>query len=241
MKTILTACFSFVFMVSMQAQHLNGAWRLVEEDGNPVATETIKLYSNSYYTYASYDNNTGRFIEAGGGTYFYEVFSYTENVEIDSNEPKHSGTKRSYKVILEEGTLTLTNLRTGKTRVWEKFDEATDYEMVTCWRIHEKRDEGDEYWRRIEYAPRKTVKMLTNNRYQVLALNSETGQFVGTSGGTWSKDTKSYTENIEFFSKNQDNVGRNLKFNRKMTDGLWHHTGTQSDGLLMMEKWMRYK
>ncbi len=241
MKTVFFAFITMFFSISTYAQHLNGAWRLIEEDGNQVTNETIKLYSNSYFTYATYDKTTGNFIEAGGGTYFFEVFSYTETIEIDSNEPKHSGTRKSYKAILEDDVLTLTNLKTGKFERWEKFDEATDYEMVTCWRIHEKRDEGDENWRRIEYAPRKTLKMITNNRYQVLALNSETGQFVGSSGGTWTKDNKTYTENIEFFSKNQNNVGRSLKFNRKMDNGLWHHTGSQSDGLVMMEKWMRYK
>lgn len=241
MKSIFISFISLFISFSLYAQHLNGAWRLIEEDGNRVNSETIKLYSNSYFTYSTFDKASGGFIEAGGGTYFYEVFSYTENIEIDSNEPKHSGVTLPYKAILSEKLLTLTNLRSGKTQLWEKFDEATDYEMATCWRIHEKRDEGDEHWRRIEYSPRKTIKMITNNRYQVLALNSKTGEFIGSSGGTWSKDKISYTENIEYFSKNQNNVGKSLKFNRKIVDGLWHHTGKQTNGLLMMEKWMRYK
>lgn len=241
MKRLFLSLVGFLVVISVQAQHLNGAWRLIEEDGKKVNQETIKLYSNSFFTYATYDSSSGNFIEAGGGTYFYEFFNYTETVEIDSNEPALSGTKRSYKALLDDNVLTLTNLKDGKVRVWEKFDEADDYEMTTCWRIHKKRDQGDEDWRKIVYSPRKTLKMLTNNRYQVLAFNSSTGEFIGSSGGTWNKEPRLYQENIEFFSKNPSNVGRSLEFNRKMDDGLWHHTGNQTDGDLMMEVWLRYK
>ena len=225
----------------MHSQTLNGAWRLIEQNNGPVNHEVIKLFSNSYFTSASYYKNSGEFIEAQGGIYVLDMLSYKEHVQIDSKEPEHSGTTIEYKATLKEDRLTLTNLHTGVTELWQKFDDANNYEMSFCWRIHQKKDESEGDWRTIEYAPRKTLKMLTNSRYQVLALNSETGKFVGSSGGTWTKKGDAYTENIEFFSKDKKNAGRTLKFIRSYEKGIWLHTGKETRGGLMMEKWVRYK
>lgn len=241
MKKIAITFLMVLIGFTAKSQTLNGAWRLIEKAEQPVTNEVIKLYSNSYFTYASYEKDTGKFIEAGGGRYMYEFFNYREHYDIDSTKPERSGTTTNYKAVLEGDKLSITNLKTGRVEVWEKFDEANNFEMTTCWRIHEKQDEGDSDWRRIEYGPRKTLKMITNNRYQVLALNSETGKFVSSSGGTWSGENSTYTEQVEFFSKNQENVGRSLKFNRKYEYGLWYHTGRDTQGKVMMEKWLRYK
>jgi hypothetical protein len=241
MKYYLVLLFSLITGYHSFAQILNGAWRLVEENGQPVEHEAIKLFSNSYFTYAAYDKASGEFIEATGGTYTLQHLSYKEHLDIDSKEPQHSGKTISYHNTLKGKSLTLLNLATGDKQVWEKFDEGDNYQMAFCWRIHKKKDEGDADWRTIEYRPRKTLKMLTNSRYQVLALNSETGQFVGSSGGRWSGDGDSYMEHIEFFSKDQSNVGRSLEFKRAFEDGLWLHTGKATKGEEMMEKWHRYK
>jgi hypothetical protein len=241
MKPFLSLLFSLLISFTGFSQILNGAWRLVEKNNQPITHEVIKLFSNSYFTSASYKKSTGEFLEAKGGTYSLNGLSYKEHLEIDSTTPEHSGISREYYAELKNGRLWITNLKTGVKEQWEKFDEADDYQMAFCWRIHKKKDEGDSEWRTIKYAPRKTLKMITNSRYQVLALNSETGQFVGSSGGTWSGDGDSYIEHIEFFSKDQRNVGRSLEFQRSFEDGLWLHTGKTSKDELMMEKWQRYK
>jgi len=241
MKKKLLLCLTILCIGSALSQTLNGAWRLVEKDNNAIEVEAIKLFSNSYFTYAVYEKRSGEFIEAKGGTYALTNLSYKEHLEIDSSEPEHSGTTDEYSISLEERTMTLTKLKTGEQEVWKKFDEANTLEMVFCWSIYKKRDEGNANWRTIPYAPRKTLKMITNTRYQVLALNSETGQFVGSSGGTWSGTDDTYTEHIEFFSKDRSNVGRSLQFKRTFQDGLWLHTGKTTKGETMEEKWHRYK
>lgn len=235
-------CLILAFNITQAvSQTLNGAWRLVEKNKQPVAHEVIKLYSNSYFTSATYHKNTGEFLQATGGLYSLENLNYKEHLEIDSKEPEHSGTTNDYMASLKANMLTLINLITGEQERWEKFDDADNYEMAFCWRIHKKMDEGETEWRTIEYAPRKTLKMITNNRYQVLALNSETGQFVGSSGGNWTSTEDTYSEHVEFFSKDQNNVGRLLKFDRSFENGLWLHSGKNTKGELMMEKWLRYK
>lgn len=241
MKYNLVFVFSLLFSFQTYAQILNGAWRLVEKNNQPVENEAIKLFSNTYFTYAAYDKATGEFTEASGGTYSLNKLSYKEYLDIDSNEPEHSGQTVEYLNVLEEDQLILTNLKTGAKEKWVRFDKADNYQMAFCWRIHKKKDQGDTGWRTIAYRPRKTLKMLTNSRYQVLALNSETGQFVGSSGGRWTGEDDTYIEHVEFFSKDQTNVGRSLEFKRAFVEGLWLHTGKTTKGEDMMEKWHRYK
>jgi len=241
MKNYLSLIFAIFLSFNTNAQILNGAWRLLEQNDQPVKHEAIKLYSNSYFTYSEYDKDTGQFIRAKGGRYTLNNLSYKEHLEIDSNDPLYSGTTMEYVVSLSGSEMTVTNLNTGDQQKWQKFDDADNYQMAFCWRIHKKKDKANEDWRTITYAPRKTLKLLTNNRYQVLALNSTTGQFVGSSGGTWSSDGDTYVEHIEFFSKDQSNVGKSLKFQRTFEDGLWLHTGKTTKHDLMMEKWQRYK
>jgi hypothetical protein len=241
MKNYLTLIFAIILSFNTNAQILNGAWRLVEVNDQPVEHETIKLYSNSYFTYSEYDKDTGKFISARGGLYFLNNLNYKEQLDIDSRDPLYSGTTVEYEVSLSGREMIITNLSTGEQEKWQKFDDADNYKMAFCWRIHKKKDEGDKDWRIIEYRPRKTLKMMTNSRYQVLALNSKTGQFVGSSGGTWSSEGDSYVEHVEFFSKDQTNVGRSLEFQRAFEDGLWLHTGKTTKDGLMMEMWHRYK
>lgn len=241
MKIVFSFFLLCCFIASGFSQTLNGAWRLIERNDKSIENEIIKLYSNSYFTYASYEKDSGEFLEAKGGTYALTNLSYKEHLEIDSNEPANSGTTIDYSITLNDKRMTVTNLTCGEIEVWQKFDEGDNYEMAFCWRIHMKKDKGDADWRTIKYVPRKTLKMITNSRYQVLALNSETGKFVGSSGGTWSGKGDTYIENIEFFSKDQSNVGRSLEFRRIFQDGLWLHTGTTTKGESMEEKWHRYK
>jgi hypothetical protein len=241
MKKLILTVAILLNTLQVFTQTLNGAWRLVEVDDMPVDKEIIKLYSNSYFTYSAYDKATGEFFAAKGGLYNLDHLSYEEHLEIDSEEPKHSGTTIIYKATIKDDSLFITNLKTGEKQRWLKFDEADNYEVSFCWRIHKKKDEGDESWRTIEYAPRKTLKMVTNSRYQVLAFNSKTGKFVGSSGGHWTGSGDNYIENIEFFSKDQSNVGRSLKFKRTFEEGLWLHTGKTTKGEIMLEKWHRYK
>ncbi|MGM0635853.1 MAG: hypothetical protein ACQESK_07275 [Bacteroidota bacterium] len=237
--TILVVLFSSLIM---QAQHLNGAWKLIEENGKKVDEEVIKIYSNAYFTFASYDKETGEFFEAGAGTYHFFLDDYHENYEIHSKNPKMSDAKLPYDVEWDSEKLILTS-KVGpvKHQIWKRIDTANNHKMATSWRIHLKKDEVDKDFRLIEYAPRKTLKMLSDNYYQVIALNNETGQFVGSSGGKWDRNKKEYNEHIRFFSKDQNNVGRSLKFSIKFEDGMWFHEGMQTDGDRMRERWIRYK
>jgi hypothetical protein len=86
---------------------------------------------------------------------------------------------------------------------------------------------------------RKTIKILSASRFQWVALNSETGEFFGTGGGTYTFKDGKYIEQIEFFSRDASRVGASLSFTADLKDGDWHHAGLSSKGDRIYEIWSR--
>jgi hypothetical protein len=81
------------------------------------------------------------------------------------------------------------------------------------------------------------MKILSGTRFQWIAYNTETGQFRGTGGGTYTTIDGKYTENIEFFSRDDSRVGASLGFNFELKNGDWHHSGFSSKGTPLYEVW----
>jgi hypothetical protein len=85
---------------------------------------------------------------------------------------------------------------------------------------------------------RKTMKILSGTKFQWIAYNTETKEFFGTGGGSYTTtpDGK-YTENIEFFSRDNSRVGASLQFDFSIQDGNWRHKGLSSKGDPIDEIW----
>lgn len=60
---------------------------------------------------------------------------------------------------------------------------------------------------------------------------------MGTGGGTHTTMNGKYTENIEFFSRDDSKSGLSLIFNYKLIEGKWHHSGLSSKGTPIYEIW----
>ena len=60
---------------------------------------------------------------------------------------------------------------------------------------------------------------------------------MGTGGGTYTTVDGKYTENIEFFSRDDSKVNRSLEFTFELIDGAWHHSGLSSKGQPIYEIW----
>ncbi len=87
--------------------------------------------------------------------------------------------------------------------------------------------------------PRKTLKILSGTRFQWAAINTDTKEFFGTGGGTYTFKDGKYTENIEFFSRDNSRVGASLSFDGKVDGKRWHHSGKSSKGDPIAEVWTR--
>jgi hypothetical protein len=87
----------------------------------------------------------------------------------------------------------------------------------------------------------ENLKLLTGNRFQWAAINPETKQFMGTGGGTYTAINGKYTEKLEFFSRDNNRVGRSLPFDAELKGNDWYHRGQSSTGGKVSEVWSREK
>ena len=108
--------------------------------------------------------------------------------------------------------------------------------MAGAWLISGRMRNG-ELQKRDTNRPGKTMKILSGSRFQWIAYNTETKEFMGTGGGTYTTIDGKYTENIEFFSRDDNRVGASLQFDYELRDGDWHHSGLSSKGKPIYEVW----
>jgi hypothetical protein len=86
---------------------------------------------------------------------------------------------------------------------------------------------------------RKTMKILSGSRFQWIAYNNETKEFIGTGGGTYTTKEGKYSETIEFFSRDNNRVGATLEFDFSLIEGDWRHSGKSSKGDPIDEIWSK--
>jgi hypothetical protein len=126
--------------------------------------------------------------------------------------------------------------RDGKKELWKRIDEGKGG-LSGNWRITSRDQNGQ----MVAMTPgaRKTIKLLSDTRFQWAAINTETGEFFGTGGGKYTFKDGKYTEMIEFFSRDSSRVGMSLTFDATLTGNEWLHSGKSSKGDPVKEIWSR--
>ena len=221
-------------------QSLNGAWKLVSQNGNPVAAqEYVKIYQDDYFAFGVKNVADNAFIGAGGGPFKFADGKYSETLDFFTLNPLQVGTTTPFKIELNGNKLTLSaNTNDGMlVETWEKISDATD-DLTGNWVITGRKRDGE--ISRSTPGARRTVKILSGGRFQWIAFNSETKEFSGTGGGTYTAVDGKYTENITFFSRDNSRVGASLGFDFEVIDGEWHHSGLSSTGAPIYEIWTPY-
>ena len=184
-------------------------------------THKIMLDEN-YFVETQYLTKTAEFVLTRGGYYNKtETNIIKVNLEFNSNFLKDS----------------LKLFQIEKKDSWIKsFGKPIDLngKWLMAGRIT---NEGEK--RRDISKPRKTMKFLKNGNFQWIAFNTDTFQFFGSGGGTYSAKNGIYTENIQFFSRNNNSVGKILPFNYSLKGVDWHHTGKSSKGNPIYEIWTK--
>lgn len=232
--TFLCICTSMGF-----AQSIEGSWLLKTRNGNPVEGEYIKIYQEGYFTFGA-KNAENSFLEAGGGLFTLEGDTYTENLDFFTAQPEYAGQTFTYTVFRSGNQITLEAQPNGKAfrETWELISDKTD-SLTGNWVITGRKREGEIS----ERAPgaRRTIKILGGGRFQWVAFNSETKEFSGSGGGTYTAENGKYTENITFFSRDNSRVGASLEFQFEVIEGKWHHSGKSSKGDPIYEIWSDYR
>jgi hypothetical protein len=119
---------------------------------------------------------------------------------------------------------------------FKRIDAGTPGKLQSAWLMSGRKRDGN-IQSRDTSRPRKTMKILSGTRFQWIAYNTETKQFMGTGGGTYTTIDGKYTETIEFFSRDDSRVGAVLTFDYELIDGAWHHSGLSSKGKPIYEIW----
>ncbi len=224
-------CTMFLGHISM-AQSLDGAWTMVESDRKGYQVEHTLIFTGGYFSEAIFEKSNGKFLATKGGSYTSDGENLNLTYEYASNDSGIVG-----KTKIEPYTLNGENLALGKLN-WTKIDNGTPGDLFGAWLISGRKRDG-EIQMRDTSGPRKTMKILSGTRFQWIAYNTETKQFMGTGGGTYTTINGKYTENIGFFSRDDSRVGASLQFNYEVKDGDWHHSGLSSKGDPIYEVWSK--
>lgn len=232
MKKLVILLISILFCASLQAQGIIGAWENTTtlDDGSRI--KTVVIFADGYQVATTYDATTGKFISTNGGTWTLDGDMMTETIEFNTENPNRVGTTVSFKVSISDNEIQIVDSESKITRI----DSGTPGKLQGAWLMSGRIRDGKTQLRDTN-RPRKTMKILSGTRFQWIAYNTETKQFMGTGGGTYTTQNGEYTENIEFFSRDDAKAGLSLNFNYELKEGNWHHSGLSSKGDPIHEIW----
>ncbi|MEZ4797684.1 MAG: membrane or secreted protein [Flavobacteriaceae bacterium] len=232
MKKVLTLLAIALVSFSLKAQSPIGAWEMYSTNEIGDKLKSVVIFADGFQVISVYNADTGKFVSTNGGTWKLEGDKMTEKVEFDTASPERVGSEVTFNVEISENTIKVIDSTMKLTRI----DSGTPGNLQGAWLMSGRVRDGNEQLRDTS-GPRKTMKLLSGTRFQWIAYNTETKQFMGTGGGTYTTENEEYTENIEFFSRDDSKVGISLKFDYNLVDGNWHHKGFSSKGDAMHEIW----
>lgn len=217
-----------------QSKDYTGAWKLVSPSEK--GSHAIRIIADGYFSVAYFDKDEKKFWGTYGGRLASVKGKMEEVIEFDSWDSKKVGTSSTLDYKVKKGQLLISNGTV--TEVWEKLYEAGQSPFEGTWIISGRADEIG-LVNPIERGPRKTIKIMSGNRFQWIAYNTQTKEFFGTGGGMYGASDTHYTETIEFFSRDSTRVGMSLTFNCRLDGKTWRHFGQSSTGKEIHEIWKR--
>lgn len=232
MKKAVLLLLCLTFSLFIQSQNIIGAWESSSVSKSGELLKRIVIFTDGYQVSTTYETNTGKFVSTNGGSWKLEDDVMSETVEFDTDNSERVGTESNFKVRISNTKIEIVN--SGIT--FKRLDNGSPGELQGAWLMSGRVRDGKTELRDTS-RPRKTMKILSGTRFQWIAYNTETKEFKGTGGGTYITKNGEYTENIEFFSRDNSKVGVSLKFNYELIDSKWHHKGFSSKGDPINEIW----
>ncbi|WP_299485917.1 membrane or secreted protein [uncultured Allomuricauda sp.] len=236
MKKITALLICTFLSFGIKAQSIIGAWEGYSTSENGDKLKNVVIFADGYQVISIYNATSGKFVHSNGGTWKLEGDMMTEKVEFDTDNPSRVDSEVSFEVIITENTIQIAGSEMKLTRL----DNGTPGKLQGAWLMSGRIRDGKTQVRDTN-RPRKTMKILSGTRFQWIAYNTETKQFMGTGGGTYTTLNGKYAENIEFFSRDDSKAGLSLEFNYELIDGKWHHSGLSSKGDPIYEIWSTRK
>lgn len=232
MRTLLICLFTLTTAFnSLKAQTkalVTGAWEFNEGD---------KLhhlfFEDGFYFHTIQQGN--QFIGTTGGHYEIKdktlitksLFDSMDSTKVDHiSEIPFSVTTTALTLSVPQGEPVFQRVDNGQAP------------LAGVWRITGRMQDG-KIAAIHQTGTRQTYKLLTGSKFQWVAIDPGKKQFSGTGGGSYTFKDGKYTENIEFFSRDNSRVGASLSFDGKLENGDWHHSGLSSKGAKIYEIWSR--
>jgi hypothetical protein len=231
-KLFAIAVLSVLVFSSFSLKNNNallGSW-ILEKD----QLQHVLLFTNKHYSYTIYDLKGKKFHHTEGGTYSHNNSKLETILEFNSTDRGVMGKQTSINAAASKKELKIDWPVAGSN--WKRIDNGGG-PLNATWRITGREQEGK--MNTIQKSARKTIKIMTGDRFQWAAINTATGEFFGTGGGTYTFKDGRYTEQIEFFSRDSSRVGMSLSFEGKVNGGDWHHRGKSSKGDPIYEIWSK--
>lgn len=232
MKNVYLALILGLFLNSLYSQTLIGAWENTKSTADGQQLKNVVVFSERHQVSTWFNSSTGAFVSTNGGGWSLSGSTITETVEFDSKTPNRVGSQVSFEIELSEHTLKIKGMDT----VWTRIDNNSPGALAGAWLMSGRKRDGEFQTRNVDQ-PRKTMKILSGTRFQWIAYNTETKQFMATGGGTYTTIDGKYMENIKFFSRDNSRVGASLQFDFEIKDSDWHHSGFSSKGDPLYEVW----
>lgn len=232
MKNLLFILSLIGFTTITNAQEITGAWEAMSTGANGDPLRTVVIITDNYNVMTTYDAKTGKFINTMGGSWEMDGDQLAETIEFHSQDPSLVGQQQQFQVIIDNDTMEIPELGMTLSRLDDGSEGALNGSWLMSGRVRDGVTQSRDTTR-----PRKTMKILSGKRFQWIAYNTETKEFMGTGGGTYSTIDGKYMENIEFFSKDDSRVGASLEFDFELKNNDWHHSGLSSKGDPIYEIW----
>jgi len=220
----------FIFSkANAQTTPITGAWELTNGD-----EQHHLFFQDGFYFHTV--NQGNKFISTQGGSYEIKDNTLKGKVLFNTTDSTSVGTSMDVPFTVSSEQLSL-QLWDGKAS-FERVDEGKA-PLAGVWRITGRMGEDGKIADIHQNGTRQTYKLLTGTKFQWVAIDPGKKQFSGTGGGSYTFKDGKYTENIEFFSRDNTRAGASLSFDGKLENGKWHHSGLSSKGAKIYEVWSR--
>ncbi len=226
--TLFFTLFTSIF--SIQGQSITGAWETTSG-----VNKMVLLVTDNYLTCTEYGVNPAEFRQTWGGLYQITDKEVLIQVEFNSNNAAAVGKPTTISLKVVTNTSVIFD---GKN--YTRIDDGSNTDLFGGWQITQRATPIGEM-QAMKPGARKTLKVLSGTRFQWIAMNTATGEFSGTGGGTYTLENGIYAEQIEFFSRDNSRVGASLSFEAEVTKTDWLHTGKSSKGQPIKEIWSKIK
>ena len=215
---------------NINAVAITGAWGY-----GTAENRTVMIFSGNVFAVANYDLPGKKMISSYGGTWQLDGNKLVRTIEWNSKDSTQVGTEFNSDIKLSGTTLSIGQ----SAEKWERLDNGGPGELAGVWVITGNYTNDKVSKRGSPFYPRRTMKVLSGKYFHWIAYNVATKQFLNAGGGTYTTAGGKYTENIEFFTKTAESVGKSLVFDYSFVDGDWRHRGQKSTGGAMDECWTK--